>query len=103
MGAVNVSDDRNWPFVRNRALSAAVCPKSAVCATGNRSGRVGPVQGLVDGQQVGQVIRPSAEVFLQVVDPVHFGRPVNLVLDCVGRVVELRIKSRRNSRAAAQS
>ena len=68
-GAVGVGDDRHRTRVRARCRRE----RRALVAAGGAAGRVGPVQGRVDWQQVGQEVAVGVD---QVVDPLDPHRPV---------------------------
>ena len=78
VSSVHVRHDRHGPGVGHPVHPVRVGAARA-------AGRVGPVQRLVDGEEVRQVVTALVH---QAVDPLHAHRPVLLGLDRQGRVVE---------------
>ena len=73
-GAVHVRDDRHRACVRAGCLGE----RRAAVPTGCAARWVGPVQGLVDGKQMREVLPAPVD---EVVDPLHTDRPVPRRLD----------------------
>ena len=93
---VHMGDDRDRPPIGPRKVPGAIGSADAVLA---ELGRIRPVNGLIDRQEVAQIPAPLVD---QVVDPADVDLLVRLRLDGISGVVELRVRSGREPSRSAR-